>query len=240
METFQISAKNLGAMALPDFCKRCFYLKLKVKELPWQKFPGIFSTIDAYTKRVVRKWIDRKCEANAKGIRSVGTPQFLSDYGVNGYVEKVPGWRKFQHETEQGIILTGVPDDIWTSKKGFIFPDYKTAKFTANADKLLPMYRTQLNGYAMIAEKTGFSPVIAIPLIYMVPQTENSDAAQEAWDEYRFKMAFEPKVLPIELDIASIDPLLDQARKLYDGDMPEPAEGCKDCKSLGYIVDLIK
>ena len=56
----RISAKNLGALALPGFCPRCFWLKLKAQNrLPFQIFPGIFSSIDAYTKRVVHAWIDQ-------------------------------------------------------------------------------------------------------------------------------------------------------------------------------------
>jgi len=30
MEPFRISAKNLGELALPDFCPRCFWLKLNL------------------------------------------------------------------------------------------------------------------------------------------------------------------------------------------------------------------
>ena len=53
-EILRISAKNLGELALPDFCPRCFWLKLKAhNRLPFQIFPGIFSSSDAYTKRVV-------------------------------------------------------------------------------------------------------------------------------------------------------------------------------------------
>jgi hypothetical protein len=57
-DSLRISAKNLGALALPDFCPRCFWLKSRTKVLPFQIFPGIFSSIDSYTKRVVHAWID--------------------------------------------------------------------------------------------------------------------------------------------------------------------------------------
>ena len=44
----RISAKSLGELALPDFCPRCFWLKTKARgKLPFQIFPGIFSSIDA-------------------------------------------------------------------------------------------------------------------------------------------------------------------------------------------------
>ena len=51
MEPLRISAKNLGELAKPDFCPRCFWLRTHAKRLPYQIFPGIFSSIDAYTKR---------------------------------------------------------------------------------------------------------------------------------------------------------------------------------------------
>jgi len=47
MTKLRISAKNLGELALSDFCPRCFWLKLHAKRLPFQIFPGIFSSIDA-------------------------------------------------------------------------------------------------------------------------------------------------------------------------------------------------
>ena len=53
----RISAKALGELACADFCPRCFWLKLHARQLPFQIFPGIFSPIDAYTKRVVHAWV---------------------------------------------------------------------------------------------------------------------------------------------------------------------------------------
>ena len=56
----QISGKNLGTLARPDCCPRCFWLQHTTdKGLPYQIFPGIFSSIDAYTKNVVHGWFDR-------------------------------------------------------------------------------------------------------------------------------------------------------------------------------------
>jgi hypothetical protein len=50
----RISAKNLGELALHNYCPRCFWLKLKLNNrLPFQIFPGIFSAIDSYTKDVI-------------------------------------------------------------------------------------------------------------------------------------------------------------------------------------------
>lgn len=228
MKPLQISAKNLGAMAMPDFCPRCFWLKLHAKKLPWQIFPGIFSTIDAYTKKIVHAWIDRKAGSD-----------ILKKHKVTGY-QKVPHWSKFKMETKYGITLSGAVDDIWTCDGGIVVPDYKTAKYTANADKLLPIYKTQLNGYAKIAEATGLGKVLAIPLIYMEPQTDAEFVATNSHNDNDWDMTFFPKVLELEFDIESIDQLLEKARTLYDGPIPDPAEGCKDCAALENIIGYCK
>lgn len=229
MDQFKISAKNLGQIALDTFCPRCFWIKLKVNnKLPWQIFPGIFSTIDAYTKKCAHEWIDRSLQVNPPII-----PTFLADYKVSGY-QKSPHWSKFRTATKHLITLTGVTDDIWTVPGGIVIADWKTAKFTENADKLLPMYKVQLNGYAKIADSIGMGPVVGIVLVYMEPQTEEKYVLKNTKADH-FDMAFLPKVLPLDLDIESIDPLLERARELYDGCIPERGQNCKDCMALDEI-----
>ena len=69
----RISAKNLGALAMPGFCPRCFWIKVRCEhKLPYQIFPGIFSSIDSYAKRIVHGWFDRHGSA----------PAWLADLGA--------------------------------------------------------------------------------------------------------------------------------------------------------------
>jgi len=228
MDQFKISAKALGRYAMPDFCPRCEWIRLKTKKLPYQIFPGIFSTIDSYTKKIVHNWIDRDKDK----------PQFLKDLDITGYL-KVPHWSKFQMNTEYGITLSGAPDDLLVSPRGIHIPDYKTAKFTETQDKLFPMYRAQVNGYAKIAKATGIN-VDSLSLIYMEPATDEPQVTINGRHEDLFKMTFLPHFLPVELNIASIDPLLERAREIYDATViPDSASGCKDCEALGSIVDLL-
>jgi hypothetical protein len=56
--TLQISGKTLGGLAMPGSCRWCSWIRLHCK-LPFQIFPGIFSPIDAYTKKVVYGQLDR-------------------------------------------------------------------------------------------------------------------------------------------------------------------------------------
>jgi len=116
-EQLRISAKSLGAMALPDFCPRCFWLKTHMKKLPFQIFPGIFSSIDAYTERVVHGWID-----------DLGAPAWLDGVGlILGYIDP-PSHHTFQmHVEEFDILLTGAADGILRLADGSIaVVDYKT------------------------------------------------------------------------------------------------------------------
>ncbi|MEK7873958.1 MAG: hypothetical protein AAB502_08910, partial [Chloroflexota bacterium] len=58
MKEVIISAKNLGGFAGPDACERCLWIGLHGK-LPYQIFPGIFRSIDSYTKKVVHGFFRR-------------------------------------------------------------------------------------------------------------------------------------------------------------------------------------
>ena len=46
-EPITIAAKNLGGLAMPGFCARCFWIHMHAEGIPYQIFPGIFSSIDA-------------------------------------------------------------------------------------------------------------------------------------------------------------------------------------------------
>ena len=212
---------------MPNACDRCAWIKLHTKKLPWQIFPGIFSTIDAYTKKIVHNWIDREADK----------PQFLTDLGITGHI-KVPHWSKFTMETEFGITLSGAPDDLLTGPAGIHIPDYKTAKFTETQDKLYPMYAAQVNGYAKIAISTGLD-VSGLSLIYMVPKTEDEFVEIGAKDPWCFLMGFFPHFLPVELNTGMLDPLLERARKIYDGDIPARGDKCEDCLALDEIWEAM-
>lgn len=100
-----ISAGTLGDLAFPDFCPRCFWIKLKCDRLPFQiPMPGIFSSIDAYVKNVVRRYWDREQKL----------PDWFPQLGEVVKPEKVPSWRKFSITNAQtGITLRGVPDAVF-------------------------------------------------------------------------------------------------------------------------------
>lgn len=233
-ETIQISAKNLGEVAMPDCCPRCFWIKLKCK-LPYQIFPGIFSSIDSYSKKITWRYYEKFGKL----------PDWLKPFGDFVMPVKAPGRSKFFFTDESSNVkLTGVVDDIVQKRDGSYFiVDYKTARFTETQDKLLPMYKVQLNTYALIAENCNLSPITGIGLVYYEPQTDVTETNVDvALLDDGFNMPFSAHLLPVELNPEGmILPLLKEVRKLADMKVPpDGRSGCKDCPKLNDILQLLK
>ncbi|MFC1963562.1 PD-(D/E)XK nuclease family protein [Chloroflexota bacterium] len=227
----QISAKNLGELAMPHFCPRCFWLKLRLRnKLPFQIFPGIFSSIDSYTKNIINGYFDKYNRF----------PSWLGILGsLIGY-KKSPHFSKFSIiDDDNNILLTGVPDSIYVkTDQSHVVVDYKTARYTGQQDKLMPMYEVQLNGYAMIGESCNFHPVSDLALIYMEPVTDSDAVNNESnHREDGFAMGFAANIHKVTLDLSIIPPLLAKTREINElSSAPDQSIGCKDCELLEDLL----
>ena len=234
MEQIRISAKNLGELALPKFCPRCSWIRLHNKyRLPYQIFPGIFASIDSYSKKITNVYFDQQKHV----------PSWFAGFGSLGKPIKIPGLDRFSVvDTKTNIELRGVPDEIFLHENGSYFiADYKTSKFTDKHDELYPMYDVQLNAYAYIAERTSYSPVTGLGLIYYEPMTDITPNSIDSFVQNDgFSMSFVAKLLPIELRPDNIQQLLQKAREIYEQpEAPKRGTNCKDCNILDEIVALI-
>ncbi|NLX22933.1 MAG: hypothetical protein GXY55_14870 [Phycisphaerae bacterium] len=234
-EQIRLSSKSLGELALERFCPRCFWLKLKARgKLPYQIIPGIFSTIDAYTKRVIRCHFER--------LQQV--PAWLCRDDLQSVPLPVPHYSKFAvvHKPT-GIMLTGTPDLILQRQDGAIaILDYKTSRWTEHQARIIPLYRVQLNGYAYVAQHNGYSPVSKIALVYLEPQTNvTAENVTEHLLADGLGMAFRARLVELRLDPEGlVVPLLERVRQLADLQMaPEGADGCEDCRRLGDLARLL-
>ncbi len=229
----RISAKNLGEVALPNFCSRCFWLKRRVANLPFQIFPGIFSSIDSYTKKTIHGWFDNLQEMPS-WLRNLGN--LVSYYPPLHY-------SKFNMvDTATNILLTGSPDDVFTREDGsYVIVDYKTAKYTGNQDHLFPIYEVQLNAYAMIGEQFGLKPISDLALIYMEPMTNDEEANDDMNRRANgFAMSFSASIHMVQMNTAIIPPLLQRVREIHDLEVaPSGYNGCKDCESVNNLVAAI-
>ena len=234
-EPVRISGKDLGALAMSEFCARCFWIQRRAPDgLPYQIFPGIFSSIDSYTKKVIHGWFDQRGAA----------PQWLGALGpLTGYVNP-PHHSKFRLLDEgTNILLTGVVDGIFVRPDGsHLIVDYKTAKFTENAGSLFPIYRTQLNAYALIAEAVGIAPVSGLALIYTEPLTDEAAAHHDANARPDgFAMGFSAHILDVALDVSQIRPLLRRVRQVLDSPTAPPSlDGCRDCAKLDGVLGIVR
>ena len=204
-----ISAKDLGKLNMPDFCLRCFWLERHIDKPP-AIFPGIFSTIDAVTKRSTGRSFSERGKV----------PDWLP---ISDLVEVEEGDTYFKLPVGHGNwTLVGKPDDIFRTKnETYHIVDYKTAKFTPRQDELFPLYEVQLNCYAYLAQKYGFKPVTKLSLVYCQPN-EDLDNDED------FKLGFKSHPIEVALNLNIVPELLLKAREILNQpELPRARDNCK-------------
>jgi len=227
-----ISATELGTYARSRFCPRCAWVRLHVKNLPYQSFPGIFSSIDRYNKLIVHNHFDREGHA----------PPWLAELGEAGEYLEPPHWSSFKTlDQETGITLRGEADGIFKLRDGsYVIVDYKTSRYTPAQQGMFKNYEVQLNAYAFIAERNEISPVSKLALVYMEPATDTETALEPSLVDNRgFTMGFRAKIVEVELRRSQLlPPLLRRARSIWD--MDAPPTGVRDCKDCAAVSGLLE
>ncbi len=230
-EPIIISGKDIGALALNAFCPRCFWIRMRCnRKLPYQIFPGIFSSIDSFTKKVT----------NIHYEKNLSIPKWLRPFDVVKPV-KSPHYSKFYIIDETtNIKLWGTPDEVFQRKDGsFFIVDYKTAKYTESQDDLLPLYEVQLNAYAYIGNRNQFNPVSGLGLVYYEPQTDLTSSNLDSIllvDGFHLPFRGKLHALPPNPD-GIISPLLQKVRTIVDSvKSPDRKSNCKDCELVDQLA----
>ena len=231
----RISAKNLGILALPDCCPRCFWMRAHLAwKSPWAIMPGIFSSIYGFSKRAILAYF----ETNGH------FPPWIAGRWADAIPLPTPHHSTFRlTDPETGIVLTGVPDlMLELPRRRLAILDLKTARYSKHQDFLLPMYQVQLVGYALIAEGLGLGTVEALGLVYGEPPANDDNRGLDALvDDCGFSMPFRTTAEPIELDRALIPPLLRKAKAILEMENPPaPGEGCKECQMVEDLIGYLK
>ena len=231
----RISAKNLGILALPDCCPRCFWMRAHLAwKSPWAIMPGIFSSIDGFSKRAILAYFEKNGHF----------PPWIAGHWAEATPLPTPHHSTFRLvDPETGIVLTGVPDlMLGLPRRRLAILDLKTARFSKHQDFLLPMYQIQLIGYAIIAESLAMGHVEALGLVYGEPPANDDNRGLDALvDDQGFSMPFRATAMPITLDRALIPPLLRQAKALLDmKNPPDGQEGCKECRLVDELIGYRK
>ena len=212
---------------------------MRVKPLPWQGFPGIFSSIDRYTKQVVVGHLQREGR-----LPSWLAPAFYTDEGEVVEHLDPPHWSRFKAtDKTTGVTLRGEADAVFRLADGAcVIVDYKTSRYNPDNRSQRRVYRAQLNAYAWIAQRLDFPPVSRLSLAYMEPATgpETVDIAGSV-DAEGFSLGFRPRLVEVELNPHRlIPPLLRQAARIHAlPAAPAPREGCRDCAALEGLLDAL-
>ena len=210
---------------------------MHVKPLPWQGFPGIFSSIDRHTKQVVVSHLQREGR-----LPPWLASAFLSKAGHAVEHIDPPHWSKFQATDEAtGVTLRGEADAIFRLADGSCaIVDYKTSRYNPDNRGQHRIYRAQLNAYAWIARRLDFPPVSrvwrwftwsqppatakATPRNWWTPRDSPSASAPGWW-----RWSCPPdRLLP---------PLLRQSARIHALPAPPDArDGCRDCDALEGLL----
>ena len=229
-----ISATALGQYAYSRICLHCAWVRLHVKKLPFQSFPGIFSTIDRYNKFIVQSHFERE---NA-------LPVWLKALGEVESNINPPHWSSFKvtHE-ETGVTVRGEADGIFKMRDGsYTIVDYKTSKYSPAQRGMYSNYEVQLNTYAYIGERLGLLPVRRLALVFMEPIADEQTARDPRLvDDRGFSMEFEATIVDVALRPERlIPPLLRRVRDVADMDRPPAGlAGCKDCQAMDSLMDAL-
>ena len=207
---------------------------MHVRTLPWQGFPGIFSSIDRHTKQVIVSHLQR--EGNL--------PPWMADVGEAVESVDPPHWSRFKATDDTtGVTLRGEADAVFRFEDGTcVIVDYKTSRYNPDNRSQHRVYRAQLNAYAWIAERLDFPKASRLALVYMEPATD-PDAVNmaEKVDAEGFVLGFNPRVVEVALEPNRlIPPLLRQAARIHElPAAPEPRDGCRDCAALEGLMTAL-
>lgn len=229
-EVKYIGVKDLGNLTKRDFCPRCFWYERNYGPFP-SFFPGVFNIIDRNLKNSVwKKWKKERILPSWLKIENV--KRILTAESIGKVEERYRQKYLIAHHKKSGFILRGAPDLILQLKDDTLhIIDFKTAKFKEE-DQFFSVYEAQLNGYALLATKMSVSK---LSLVYFNPSTEIDE---KFFEEKKFKLEFEPKVLPVEIKKNLVIELLMTAKKILDSKNPPQAR--ENCRGTCFYIDKIK
>jgi hypothetical protein len=230
-DNIRVSPRHLGQMRRPGFCPHCFWYSIALGfrhpfDMP---FPGILFNMDLFEKILVEAHFGTKNTA----------PKWLASLGCTGPVD-FP--RKMTEELPNlGLTLVGMPDAVFKKKDGTLcLVDYKTAKYKGADDPFMPIYETQLWGYARLLEHEGIGTVSSAALVYFANTLhEYADNPLDLLTSEGLSVPFEVVIHDVGLDLKALNPLLKTFRLFADmAAPPEGTEGCQVCKRLNVLFEI--
>jgi hypothetical protein len=229
-----ITPRNLGSIRLPGYCRCCFKRMLGVRFHPPSCNFGsaLFGDAQNCQEAVLGYFLERDGELPS---------QFAPFCDCKARVDCSKHWSKFGYLHPSGVFLRGSPDEVLKRKDGSIcIIDHKTAHFNEK-DPLHDQYETQVIGYANIAEMgLNLGEATLAGLLYWEAGTTGvKESPSDHYDNGKLWMPFSPKGLEIKIDYKSLDPLLKEAKDVWNAKLlPESRAGCDDCLKFKLLLAL--
>ena len=187
-------------------CPRCFWLSQRGLGAPEFPLPGILNRMDRVTKRFMEKFIGRS-----------DLPPWFPVRGT--FLGPTPTLRATY--SESGVTLRGRLDALVRTADGrYHVVDYKTA---SPREEVPEYYQLQLDGYAFLLERNGYSPVASGVLLHFMP---------EEGDLTEGRVPFEITPVRVPVDPSRIPPILYRARRVLEMEAPPPPDD--DCEMCGW------
>ena len=139
---------------------------------------------------------------------------------------KVTSYLNFRAFHPKGVWLHGLPDVVGERFDDTLcILDHKTAFYKGDGDPLMPQYRFQCLGYCWIAEQLYKRAASGAALIYWeAAKISVVEKPQKHWKDGQLNVPFSPKVHEFDIDLASLDPLIEEFIKIVQSSTPPEGE----------------
>lgn len=228
----RVSPRHLGQMRSPKFCPTCYCVSIGMGfKYPFDfGMAGLMHNMDRFEKRLVQAYFDKYGEL----------PRWLNELGCTELVAFPP--KMTQDFPKLGLTLVGMPDAIFRKEDGsLMIIDYKTAKNKGAEDPFMPVYETQLWGYAQLAEHYGLGRVSGATLVYFGNTLKDfEEKPLDLLTRKGLQVPFDVKMHSVDLDLDELANLLKEFRKYADLEsLPDGLEGCKNCKLIEHLGEIL-
>jgi len=201
-------------------CPRCFWLKYKKGILQPE---GITSRLPDRFDRVIKKYFDK-----FRGGKDL--PPLIRGK-LDGVLES-PFQEKYFCSINEKFGFWGKLDECLINSVGLYSPvDFKTASSDPRQKEVFPAYQNQLDEFSFLLEQNNKKTAGQGHLIYFYP--DDSDGLHNGF----------PMILHIQTLKTSpkaVMPRLEEAIKVLEGKMPEPAKDCPFCQWYGNLSEVLK
>jgi len=202
--------------------------------------PGIVSQADTYIKRVVNTHLQKNGSLPSWLISALNGSFPELNFKPVRHVNPA----KWQIRLPNApCVLAGEADAIWEFPDGrWFIADYKMASLTQTQERLLPLYRAQLNAYAFLAQRSQGKTVSGLALIYLEPEHNAQTIADPALllrTKEQLMLGFKCTVVPV--DLQSSDWVENLCRKVFSIlSSVVPPMGKQDCQGCQVLSDWLK